>query len=365
MDLSRVALVHDWLTIPGGAELVLEEIYRLYPATIVAAQYNAKRFPAFANAKVVTSGISELPLSKTKHYVYAPILADVYARFDMSAYDLILTDSHSFAHGVRKRTDALHICYYHTPARSLWYPEIDNRAGADPLRRMIAKRLRRLDLEASKGPDLLLANSLTTARRIEETYGRKVDEVIYPPVRTQTWSEVERSSDDEGFLAYGRLVTHKRFDLAIEAAKLTGDKLNIVGAGPLDAKLKELASGAKNIFFHGRLADADLKVLMSRSRALLFPGYEDFGIIPVEALAAGLPVIAYGEGGAVETVGREFGVLFKTQSPDCLAEAMLSIRNLGFDSGVLKSQAAKFDEEVFRTKYRDFVETAWQKWTSD
>ena len=269
MDLSKVALVHDWLTIPGGAELVLEEIYRLFPGTVFAPQYNPKRFPAFADAHVKSSWVSSLPLSKTRHYLYAPILADVYSRVDVSGYELILSDSHTFAHGVRKREGALHICYYHTPARSLWYPEIDNRAGSDPLRRLIANRLRRLDLAASKGPDLLLANSETTASRILETYGRKVDKVIYPPVRTKTWDDVRRVSDDEGFLAYGRLVPHKRFDLAIDAAKITGVKLNIVGAGPLRGKLEERAAGATNVIFHGRLADEQLKASVSYTHLTL------------------------------------------------------------------------------------------------
>jgi glycosyltransferase involved in cell wall biosynthesis len=361
MDFSKVALVHDWLTIPGGAELVLEEIYRMYPGTIFAPQYNPKRFPAFAEAQVVSSWVSSLPLSKTRHYLYSPVLADIYAGLNLDAYDLVLTDSHSFAHGVRKREDALHICYYHTPARSLWYPQIDNRAGKDPFRRVIAKRLRRMDIAASKRPDLLLANSNTTARRIEETYGRKVDLVIYPPVRTKTWLDVQRASDDQGFLAYGRLVAHKRFDLAIDAAKITGDKLNIVGAGPLEGKLKARAAEADNIVFHGRLPDDQLKVLMSRSRALLFPGYEDFGIIPVEALAAGLPVVAYGEGGALETVREGFGILFKNQTPTGLSEAMRSVRSLNYDPQDLKAHAASFDEQIFRDQYCRFVEISWQK----
>lgn len=361
MDLSRVALVHDWLTVPGGAELVLEEIYRLYPGTIVAAQYNPARFPAFKDAKVVTSKVTHLPWSKTKHYLYAPVLADIYRGFDLSNYDLILTDSHTFAHNVRKRPDAVHVCYYHTPARSLWYPEIDNRAGNDPLRRLIAKRLKRLDLQASKGPDVILANSVTTAKRIEETYHRKVHEVIYPPVRTETWLDVERRSDKAGYLMYGRMVMHKRIDLAIAAAKITGDRLNIVGAGPAEPSLKQLAEGSPNIVFHGRLPDDQLKALMSECKALIFSGYEDFGIVPVEALAAGLPVIAYAAGGATETVTEGCGLLFWEQTPECLAEAMGEFSTKAFDPAHLKQRAREFDVEVFRTKYIHAVERSLNK----
>ncbi len=352
-DPQTTALVHDWITVPGGAEEVLREILGLFPGTVFTAQYNPARFPWLANAKVKDTWLSKMPLSKTRHFIYAPILADVYSHIDLSGYKLILTDSHTFAHHVKKPKDALHICYYHTPARSLWAPEIDDRAsGNDPLRRAIVKRLKRLDLLASKNPDVVLANSETTAARIRSVYGREVEEVIYPPVETKKWSDVKRVSDDEGYLLWGRLIRYKRYDLAIEAAKITGAKVNIVGAGPYTEKLKEMASGVNNVVFHGRLPDEHLKDLMSRCRGVLFPGYEDFGIVPVEAMAAGLPVVAFGKGGASETVTEQCGVQFMEQTPASLAEAIRQLEKRSFEPEILQKRASLFDSEVFRTKYR-------------
>lgn len=355
---DNTALVHDWLTVPGGAEEVLREVFQLFPGTVFTAQFDSARFPWLDGRSVRSSWVSALPWSKSRHYLYAPILADVYRRMDISAFDLVLTDSHSFAHHVRKRPEALHVCYYHTPARSLWAPEIDPRAGRDPLRRVIARRLRRLDLAASKNPDVVLANSKTTAERIRRVYGRAVEEIIYPPVDTSLWADVERTSDVEGFLMWGRLIAYKRFDLAIEAAKQVGCRLNIVGDGPFRSALERLAAGYDNIRFHGRLPDADLKRLMGRSRAVLFPGYEDFGIVPVEALAAGLPVVSYGRGGASETVTDACGTQFFEQTPESLREAIETLQERTFEPSVLRARASEFDSSVFRAKYRAAIERA-------
>lgn len=353
---ETTALVHDWVTVPGGAEEVLREIVQLFPGTVFTAQFNPARFKWLDGVPVRDTWVSRMPFSRQRHYLYAPILADVYARMDLSGFKLILTDSHTFAHHVRKPEGAVHLCYYHTPARSLWAPEVDDRAGSDPLRKMIAKRLRRLDLLASKNPDVLFANSQTTANRIRKAYGREVEEVIYPPVETSKWIEVERRSDRLGFLVWGRLIRYKRFDLAIEAARTSGFPLQIVGAGPLESSLKQLAAGASNVTFHGRIDDEQLRQLMSECRGVLFPGYEDFGIVPVEAMAAGLPVAAYGEGGASETVTPECGVQFTQQSQAALAGAVKSLESREFDPAVLKARALEFDTQVFRRKYRAAVE---------
>ncbi|HZH98795.1 MAG TPA: glycosyltransferase, partial [Fimbriimonadaceae bacterium] len=190
---------------------------------------------------------------------------------------------------------------------------------------------------------------------IEEFYGRKVDRVIYPPVHTQNWSEVEHVSDEEGLLYWGRLIDYKRVDLAIDAVRKTGHKLNIVGSGPLDAELRKRASGMSNVVFHGRLPDEELKVLMSRSRAVVFAAYEDFGIVPVEAMAAGLPVIAFGQGGAAETVLPEFGVRFMEQTVESLTGAIEALQGRTFDPTALKAHAAQFDVERFRREYTEEV----------
>lgn len=353
----RVALVHDWVTVPGGSEEVLREVYGLYPGVLFTSQFDAARFPWLKGADVRTSFVQKLPMALTKHYIYSPLLTYVYPRFDLSQFDLVLSDSHSFAHGVIKRKDALHVNYYHAPARALWMPEIDNRAQGF-LKQIVAKRLKPRDLVFSTRPDVLFANSQTTADRVERFYGRKVDKVIYPPVHTSRFLSIPRLGEEEGYLMWGRMIPYKRFDLAIDAAKQLGFRLNLVGGGPLRAEMEERAGGAKNIVFHGRLSDEDLASLMSRSKAVLFPCYEDFGIIPVEAMAAGLPVIAYGQGGASETVTTEYGVQMPELSVDALVRAVGEFESRSYDERALREHAKKFDVEVFRALYRAEVEAA-------
>lgn len=357
----RIALVHDWLTVPGGSEDVFREIAHMYPGVVFTSQFDSSRIRFLEGYEVRTSFVQGLPLALKKHYLYAPILADVYADMDVAGFDLILSDSHSFAHGVRKDPGALHICYYHTPARSIWTPEIDDRATGGWLHRMIANRIRRLDWEASKGPDIALANSRTTAERVERFYRRPVAKVIYPPVEVSKWLSVPRLGEQEGFLYWGRLIPYKRVDLAIEAAKQLGFRLNIVGSGPSEQSLRELAEGHPNIRFHGRLPDSDLRAIMAQSKAVLFPCYEDFGIVPVEAMAAGLPVVAYGVGGASETVLPEFGSLFFDQTAEGLVEAVKSLDGRHFDSDAMRAHAKSFDVEQFRARYRAVVDSAVEK----
>jgi len=357
----RIALVHDWLTVPGGSEDVFREVCEMYPGVVLTSQWDRARIKFIENLEVRTSPVQRLPMALTKHYMYAPILPDVYRRFGMAEFDVVLSDSHSFAHGVRKRPGALHVCYYHTPARSLWVPEIDGRATSGRLaavRRLIARRLKRLDLVASKNADVILANSHTTADRIRKFYCRDVDAVIYPPVDTKKWADVGRDSEELGLLFWGRLIPYKRVDLCIEAVRRTGDRLQIVGSGPDEARLKALAQGLPNVSFHGRLPDEELKRLMARCRAVLFPAYEDFGIVPVEAMAAGLPVVAYGVGGASETVLPEFGVQFGVQNVDAMVEALKVLSAKRFDPEATRAHAAQFDVDRFRSEYRQAVDTA-------
>jgi glycosyltransferase involved in cell wall biosynthesis len=359
----KTAYVHDWLTVPGGAEEVLRQMQACIPADIWTGQYNAEKFPWVAEMglKVHPHWISGLPLSKSKHYVYAPVLADVYRSMDLSEADLILGASHSFAHGIRPRKDAVFFCCYHTPARALWAPEIDNRAGSGFLRGQIIKRLKRLDMIASKNPTYIVANSKTIKERVERVYRRPVDGVLYPGVDVDKFSAVKRISEDEGYLVYGRQIAYKRTDLAIEAAKRLGFKLNVVGNGPMLAEWKALAVGYPNIVFHGRLSDADLMTLMGRSRGYLFPAYEDFGIVVVEAQAAGLPVVAYRQGGASETVLPETGVFMDEQTPDSLCEAITAFEQRTFDPEVARNNSLRFSIQTFNLAFTDYAARAIER----
>jgi glycosyltransferase involved in cell wall biosynthesis len=357
----RVALVHDWLTVPAGSEAVFEQICKLFPGDVYASQIDASQNKFLQGMPIHPSFLQRMPYALKKHYLYAPFLPSVYANMDLSAYDLVLSDSHSFAHGVRRRPDALHINYYHTPARSLWIPEVDDRASKTFLHRLIAARLRELDLEAAKRADVLFANSQTTAERVQKFYGRKVHQVIYPPVHTDQWLPIERKGDSEGLLYWGRLIQYKRVDLAIEAAKQTGLKLNIVGSGPQEEDLRKQAAGNNRINFWGRLSNEQLQELIANSKALIFPGYEDFGIVPVEAMAAGLPVVAFGAGGVTESVTDQCGMLFDEQRVDAIVAALGQFDRKKFDPAVLKNHAKTFDVSRFRSEYKAAVLEAVQK----
>ncbi len=357
----RAASVHDWLTVMGGAEEVARDMFEVFPTPIFCGQFNAERMKWAQNAEVHPHWISNLPYSKTKHYYYAPVLADVYRSIDLREFDLVATASHTFAHNVSVREDAVHCGYYHSVARSLWLPEIDGRAGSGFVRSMIVKRLKRLDLIGAKNFTYIAVNSETTKARVEKFYRRPVDRVVYPGVNVGKFADVSRKSDQAGFTMWSRLIPYKKFDLAIAAAIQGGFKLNIVGAGPEESKLKELAAGHANIKFHGRLPDDELKRLLSESQGVLFPAYEDFGIVPVEAMAAGLPVIVYREGGAAETVRPEFGEHISAQNPEEIVAAVNRIESRTFDESVLKAHASGFSTERFQREWVECIEAALER----
>ncbi|MBX3117991.1 MAG: glycosyltransferase [Fimbriimonadaceae bacterium] len=356
----RYALVHDWLVNHAGSEEVFQQVQELFPGHVFTSILTKEKFPWIDPESATVSYIDKLPLAHTKHYIYAPLASLVYPKFDLAQFDVVLSDSHSFAHGVVKRKDALHINYYHSPARSLWMPEIDPRAQGG-LKSKLIPWLKKRDLDFSKRPDVIFANSQTTASRIEKFYGRKVDRVIYPPCRIDKFQTVTRRNESEGYLMWGRMVEYKRIDLAIEVAKQRGFKLHIVGGGPLEAELKAQAEGIANVQFHGKLPDEQLLDLMGQCRGVLFNAYEDFGIVPVEALAAGLPVVAFGVGGASESVTPECGVLFHEQTPEALSQAIAEFEAKEFDHKTLASQAQKFDVSVFRKEYADAVLQAQER----
>jgi glycosyltransferase involved in cell wall biosynthesis len=349
------------MAVAGGAEATFHEICNLYDGPIYTSQCKFESFPWLKDRDVHTSFVQNLPFALRKHYLYAPAMPKVFRSFDLSDADVVLVDSHSFAHHASPRPDAIYIAYYHTTARSLWTPEIDDRAHRGKMawaRRRLMPALKALDFSASRRPDYVIANSKNTAERIRNHYHREADEIIYPPVDVQKWADVRREDCNEGLLIWGRLVSYKRIDIAIEAARLSGHKLNIVGAGPMEPALKEQARGLKNVTFHGRLDDAELKKLMACCWGVIFPGYEDFGLVPVEAMASGLPVIAYGIGGAAETVGNTSGVMVQEQTPQAFADAIAQLEDLEFDHRELRKRASIYDVGVFRERYKSAVNNA-------
>lgn len=365
-NLPKIAIVHDWLTVAGGAELVVEELHRIFPqAPIYTSVYNPDAVPAFRNADVRTTYLQQkLPKAlRYKHTLWPTLRAKAFRALDLSAYDIILSTSSAEAKAVRKtRPDQVHIAYIHTPIRYYWshYEEFKKEFtfGAltpfiRPFISFFVKRMRKLDLESIDGIDVLIANSTVTQERIQQYY-RRPSTVIHPPVAVDRFTPPPKS-ERSGYIIWGRHVPYKRFDLAIQAANQLRAPLTIVGSGIDTDRLKKLAG--PTVTFTGRVSDDELVRLAQSSKAFLFPGEEDFGIAAVEALAAGTPVIAYAKGGALDIVqDGESGVLFSDQTIDSLVAAIQRFETMSFLPATLHRKAKRFDKGLFETKIGKIVQ---------
>lgn len=359
----RIALVHDWLTGMRGGEKVLEVFCELFPqATLFTLLHNKGSVSStIERLPIHTSFIDRLPLKETRYRNYLPLFPRAIESFDFSGYDVILSSSHAVAKGARPSAGALHVCYCHTPMRYVWelYEEYFGRGRAGLLARMtmpyLSGRLRVWDVRASDRVHSFIANSRNVAGRIRQYYHRPAD-VIYPPVDVQRFAVSEK---DEGYyLVVSALVPYKRVDLAIQAFNQLGERLLIVGTGPELNKLKSLAK--RNVEFLGWQPDVALSNLYAGCRALIFPGIEDFGIVPLEAMASGKPVVAFGEGGALETVvddpGRATGVFFKEQTVPALSEAVLKLRTMKTDARRIRLHAEQFDRAKFKENIHAYLD---------
>lgn len=345
----KVALVHDSLTVPGGAEKVLFELHSLFPhAPIYTPLYKPEKFPEFKNADVRVSGLNRFSYARNHHQMMIPLLPYHIEQFDLTEFDLVISDSSAVAKGVITRPDTLHICYCHTPMRWAWMPQLDKRASSSWIRRWAAHYLRMWDAASVDRVDVWLANSLTSADRVNKYY-RKEAKPIYPPVNVEGIKLSEVSEDF--YLTVGRLIpnSNKRSDIIVEAAIKTGFPLKVVGTGPMLGALKKMAAGHKNIEFLGFVSNEKRDELYATCKAFVFASEEDAGIVPVEAMAYGKPVIAYGRGGASETViDGKTGLLFHEQTADSLALAMQAAREKEFDAAVIAKHAQTFSAKRFR-----------------
>jgi glycosyltransferase involved in cell wall biosynthesis len=364
---AKVALVHDWLTGMRGGERCLEVFGELFPSADLYTLLHVPGSvsPAIENRRIVTSFIQRLPQAERRYRHYLPLFPAAVRAFDLRGYDLVLSSSHAVAKSVRVPAGALHVCYCFTPMRYVWdlYDDYFGR-GAGLLTRMLmpplAARLRRWDRASSARVDRFAAISRHVAARIDRYYGRPSD-VIYPPVDVQRF-EVAHGADDGFYLVVSALVPYKRLDLAIQAAGRLGRRLLVVGSGPEERRLRALAPAG--VEFLGRRSDAEIAELYRRCRAVLFPGVEDFGIVPLEAMAAGRPVIALAAGGALETVvgpGGErppTGLFFEQQTVDALAEAMRRLESgaVAFDPKALRARAEEFDRARFKDQIASYLE---------
>lgn len=356
----RVAVVHDWLTVPGGSEQVVLQLLEMFPqAELFTSIYDPQPWPPEITQRPVhASFLSRIPGAAHHYRRLLPLMNAAYRSFDLSSFDLVLSSSHASAKNVRTPAGTLHVCYCHTPMRYAWEKSfLAEEEISGPVRLLLPAlmgRLRRADLKGAAGPDVFVANSQHVARRIERYYGRSAV-VVHPPVEIEPLLGLER--DPQGFYAvFGRVVPYKRVDLAVAACRMLGRRLKVAGAGRALESVKASANGAGNVEFLGRISDEQRAQLFSQARALLFPGEEDFGIVPVEAQAAGLPVIAYGVGGATESVidGRT-GICFAEQTPASLAEAIERFESNGLDPDAARANAQRFSEARFREQMADVI----------
>ncbi|HEV7162051.1 MAG TPA: glycosyltransferase [Solirubrobacteraceae bacterium] len=357
----RVAVVHDWLTIPGGSEQVVLQLLEMFPqAELFTTIYDPEPWPEQIKERPVhASYLSRLP-GATRHYPkLLPLMNGAFRSFDLSSFDLVLSSSHACAKNVRTRPGTLHVCYCHTPMRYAWEEGfLEGEQVGRGMRLLLPpllSRLRRQDLAGAAEPDVFVANSRHVADRIARYYGRSA-EVVHPPIDVEHFLSVERSPSDF-YLVFGRVVPYKRVDLAVAACERLGRPLKVAGAGRgLDAIR---ASAGAGIELLGKVSDGERDELLAGARALLFPGEEDFGIVPVETQAAGAPVIAYGVGGAVESViDRRTGVLFGEQSAASLAGAIERFEELALDEQEVRENARRFGEERFRTELAAVIDEA-------
>lgn len=370
----RIALVHDWLNQNGGAENVLEELVALFPgAPIYTSMYAPEQMPAvYGDWPIHTSFMQYLPGVTTHHQAYLPLYPAAFARMNLSGYDLVLSNKSGFCHGVQTKaanSNAIHVCYCLTPTRFLWlYDQYREReqigGGISAILRPVLSLLREWDWQAAQQVDHFVAISTTVQQRIKNLYGRE-SVVIHPPVDTgyftpllkRASTTVQPQTDvDDYYLIVSRLIPYKRIDLAVQTFnRLPQEKLLIIGEGRDRAALE--AQAGPNITFLGRQPRAEIRRLLRRCKAFLFPGLEDFGIAPVEAMSAGRPVIAYGSGGALDTViPGVTGELFAEQRWESLHAVLAHFQPANYDPAAAHAHAECFGVAHFRQRLLTYLE---------
>ena len=356
----KVALVHDHLTQNGGAERVLEAMQAMWPdAPTFTLLYDKERLGSvFGHRDIRTSFIQNIPFAQKKTRWLLPLMPSATEAYDLSSFDVVISSSSAFSKGVIVPNHAIHISYCHTPTRYLWsdthsyVAELHAPKFIKRLLPIILSRMRVWDQLAAGRVDHFIANSDTVARRIKKYY-RRESEVICPPVNTHEFSISDKKKTY--FLAGGRLVSYKRFDLIIDAFNKLNLPLKIFGRGPAEKELKRRAG--ENIEFLGRVSDDERARLFANAKAYIHPQEEDFGITPVESMAAGRPVIAYRKGGATETiVDHKTGIFFDQQEWEALADAVMHFDENDFDPTCIKAHAEQYSLEKFQKALRNVVE---------
>ena len=359
----RVAIIHYWLVGMRGGEKVLEDLCLMYPdADIFTHVHDPEKTSARINRhRITTTFIGRLPFALRFYQRYLLLMPFALESLDLSAYDLVISCESGPAKGVITHPNAVHVCYCHSPMRYLWDQYHTYRSRSGRLTRMMMSltmpALRLWDVASAARVDHFIANSSFIARRIQKAY-RRDSTVIFPPVDLDAFAPVPHPTRDY-FFCIGQLVPYKRVDLAVAVCTKLGLRLIVAGTGPDSARLRTIAG--PTVEFRAWISDAELKGLYQNCRALLFPGEEDFGIVPLEAMASGRPVIAYESGGAVDTVvAGKTGVFFASQTEDALSDAIARFEAIetDFDARVLRDHAASFSREAFQHKMALFIDAA-------
>jgi len=358
----KVAIVHDWLVGLGGGERVVQSLLKLFPqAEIYTSVYDPSKLRLFKGRKIHTTFLQHWPLALKKHQLYSMLRPLAFERLDFSGYDLVISTCSAESKGVITPTETLHIAYLFTPTRYYWsgYRDYITEPGfgpLNPLARLILKRsikgLRQWDFAAAQRPDEIVSISSEVSERTKKYYKRP-SPVIYPPVDTDKFIG-RSSSKDNYYLVLGRLISYKRVDLAVRACTKLGLELVVAGKGPEEPALRKIAG--PTVKFIKSPSDQEVRDLYANCKAFIFPGLEDFGITPVEAMAAGKPVICYGKGGVTETViDGVTGIYHSQQTVASLVEAIQKFEKTSFDRLEIVKRAKMFSEDRFLNELGGYV----------
>lgn len=366
----KVAVCHDWLVNYGGAETFVELVLQIFPqAHIYTLVYDRKKMKGhFENNRIFTSSVQKIPFATRIYTKLLKFMPKAFESFDFTGYDLVICSSSSCAKGIITPPSVPHIAYIHSPMRYAWDLYFDYKKRSGKLTRHFMEKwmheIRMWDYISSQRIDMVVANSAYIARRIKKFWNRDA-RVIYCPITDNRFFPADNDEKEDYYVSFSRLVAYKRVDLAVEAFARNGKKLIVIGSGGEEKKLRDMARGHKNIVFTGRISDEEVRTYLQKAKALIFCAEEDLGLTPIECQACGTPVIAYGKGGAVETVVHgKTGIHFARQTVESLMEGVEQFEKEDAKGTFIKqamvNQAEKFSQKHFMEEFKKAIEDSFE-----